>query len=488
MSLCRTDDDDTGTEGQVGQHDDQHPGSGSITVVIGCRRVERTGGRTPRLAVDRLAERRAGRTAFAAADLHGVAGRASTLPGSLWGLLEPDARKRARPVLSGAGRSNAPGLPGEHLGHFPVPGREWRPKADPVRVEDHSFFSMGPGTPRAIPYGVYDVAADTGWVSVGVDHDTSAFAVASIRRWWQARGSVDYPHATRRLITADSGGSNSYRYRLWKAELAAFAAESGLSVTVCHFPPGTSKWNKIEHRLFAQVTMNWRGRPLTNHEVVVATIATTRTRTGMVVDAELDPNSYPLGIAVTRQEMLALPIPRMPTTASGTTRSAGHTRGHHAAPGRGPRHRPRPSLGPAGRSAADRHDLRQTSTDSRPPWLRPRRRRPRNERMSSAADPGAGHPVPAAQACSAMPTGSWSPSCTSGKRAHRTCSPTCSGSTRTPSGRSSPRSVNSSPTTAMRSCRAHCASPRRPPWAPSWAPTTTSPPVHGSPRRCPNQC
>ena len=196
----------------------------------------------------------------------------------------------------------------EHLGHFPVPGREWRPKADPVRVEDHSFFSMGPGTPRAIPYGVYDVAADTGWVSVGVDHDTSAFAVASIRRWWQARGSVDYPHATRLLITADSGGSNSYRYRLWKAELAAFAAETGLSVTVCHFPPGTSKWNKIEHRLFAQVTMNWRGRPLTSHEVVVATIATTRTRTGMVVDAELDPNSYPLGIAVTRQEMLALPI------------------------------------------------------------------------------------------------------------------------------------------------------------------------------------
>jgi hypothetical protein len=119
---------------------------------------------------------------------------------------------------------------------------------------------------------------------------------------------VDYPHATRLLITADSGGSNSYRYRLWKAELAAFAAETRLSVTVCHFPPGTSKWNKIEHRLFAQVTMNWRGRPLNSHEVVVATIATTRSRTGMVVDAELDPNSYPLGIAVTWQEMLALPI------------------------------------------------------------------------------------------------------------------------------------------------------------------------------------
>ena len=196
----------------------------------------------------------------------------------------------------------------EHLGQFPVAGREWRPKADPVRVEDHSFFSMGPGTAQAIPYGVYDLAADTGWVNVGVDHDTSAFAVASIRRWWQARGSLDYPHATRLLITADAGGSNSYRYRLWKAELAALAAETGLSVTVCHFPPGTSKWNKIEHRLFAQVTMNWRGRPLTSHEVVVATIATTRTRAGMRVAAELDPNSYPLGVSVTRQELLALPI------------------------------------------------------------------------------------------------------------------------------------------------------------------------------------
>ncbi len=213
-----------------------------------------------------------------------------------------DHRDAGEPVISVDAKKK------EHLGQFPVAGREWRPRADPVRVEDHSFFSMGPGTAQAIPYGVYDVAADTGWVSVGVDHNTSAFAVASIRRWWQARGSLDYPHATRLLITADAGGSNSYRYRLWKAELAALAAETGLSVTVCHFPPGTSKWNKIEHRLFAQITMNWRGRPLTSHEVVVATIATTRTRAGMRVAAELDPNSYPLGIAVTRQELLALPI------------------------------------------------------------------------------------------------------------------------------------------------------------------------------------
>jgi hypothetical protein len=160
----------------------------------------------------------------------------------------------------------------------------------------------------AVPYGVYDLTADAGWVNVGVDHDTSAFAVASIRRWWQARGSADYPDASRLLITADAGGSNSYRYRLWKAELAALAAETGLEITVCHFPPGTSKWNKIEHRLFSQITMNWRGRPLTSHQVVVATIASTRTRTGLRVHAELDTGTYPLGIAVTSQQLRSLPI------------------------------------------------------------------------------------------------------------------------------------------------------------------------------------
>jgi transposase len=196
----------------------------------------------------------------------------------------------------------------EQLGQLPAAGREWRPKGNPVRVEDHSFFTTGPERAQAIPYGVYDLSADSGWVNVGVDHDTSAFAVASIRRWWQARGAADYPGAGRLLITADAGGSNSYRYRLWKAELAVFAAESGLSITVCHFPPGTSKWNKIEHRLFSQITMNWRGRPLTSHEVVVATIASTRTRTGLRVHAELDTDSYPVGIAVTREQLRRLPI------------------------------------------------------------------------------------------------------------------------------------------------------------------------------------
>jgi hypothetical protein len=145
-------------------------------------------------------------------------------------------------------------------------------------------------------------------VNVGVDHDTSAFAVASIRRWWAARGQIDYPQAGRLLITADCGGSHSYRYRVWKAELAAFSADTGLTVTVCHFPPGTSKWNKIEHRLFSHITMNWRGRPLTSHEVVVNSIAATRTRAGLRVAAELDTASYPVGNSVSRQQLAALPI------------------------------------------------------------------------------------------------------------------------------------------------------------------------------------
>src|SRR4051794_3359037 len=200
----------------------------------------------------------------------------------------------------------------EQLGQLPAAGREWRPKGDPVPVEDHSFFSMGPEMPLAIPYGVYDLSTDAGWVNVGIDHDTSAFAVASIRRWWAARGMVDHPGSERLLITADAGGSNSYRYRLWKAELAVLAAETGLTITVCHFPPGTSKWNKIEHRLFSQITMNWRGRPLTSHLVVVATIASTRTRTGLRVEAALDTGRYPLGIAVPAGELRRLPITAHP--------------------------------------------------------------------------------------------------------------------------------------------------------------------------------
>src|SRR5208282_4618124 len=156
----------------------------------------------------------------------------------------------------------------------------------------------------------YDLAANTGWVSVGTDHDTAAFAVASIRRWWQSCGAGAYPHARRLLITADAGGSNGYRTRAWKTELAALAAEAGLPITVCHLPPGTSKWNKIEHRLFSHITMNWCGRPLTSHEVIVNSIAATTTRTGLTVRAELDPGSYPARAEISDAQMAAITLAR----------------------------------------------------------------------------------------------------------------------------------------------------------------------------------
>ncbi|TVZ07369.1 ISAzo13 family transposase [Trebonia kvetii] len=194
----------------------------------------------------------------------------------------------------------------ELVGEFGNAGRQWRPAGSPARVRDHDFASEGDG--KAIPYGIYDLAANAGWVSVGTDHDTAAFAVETIRRWWNTRGRADYPAAGRLLITADAGGANGYRSRAWKTGLAALALETGLEITVCHFPPGTSKWNKIEHRLFSCITMNWRGRPLTSHEVVVESIAATTTRTGLTVHAELDPGSYPTGVKVSDAEMDALPL------------------------------------------------------------------------------------------------------------------------------------------------------------------------------------
>ena len=196
----------------------------------------------------------------------------------------------------------------ELVGNYANGGQEWQPAGEPVRVEVHDFID--PAVGKAIPYGVYDVAADQGWVSVGADHDTAAFAVATIGRWWDMVGAVAYPKAKRLLITADAGGSNSYRSRLWKVELAKLAADAGLDITVCHFPPGTSKWNKIEHRLFSHISMNWRGRPLTSHEVVVDLIAGTTTRTGLKVRAELDRASYPKGIAVTAEQLAAVPLQR----------------------------------------------------------------------------------------------------------------------------------------------------------------------------------
>jgi hypothetical protein len=174
---------------------------------------------------------------------------------------------------------------------------------------------------KAIPYGVYDVGANQGFVSVGADADTAAFAVATIGRWWDTVGSLAYPQASRLLITADAGGSNGYRSRLWKRELGALAARTGLAVTVCHFPPGTSKWNRIEHRLFSHISMNWRGRPLVSHEVVVQLIGTTTTRTGLKVRAELDPGSYPTGIKAPTPNSPPCRLPAMRSTVSGTTRS-----------------------------------------------------------------------------------------------------------------------------------------------------------------------
>jgi len=183
-------------------------------------------------------------------------------------------------------------------------GREWQPTKQPVEVGVHDF--PNPDMPKAVPYGVYDLAANTGWVSVGRDGDTAAFAVQTLRRWWASVGSVAYPTAGRLLICADAGGSNGYRVRLWKVELAELATEIGIPITVCHYPPGTSKWNKIEHRLFAHITMNWRGRPLTSHQVVIELIGATKTRTGLRVHAEADTNVYPTGIKVTNAEMAAI--------------------------------------------------------------------------------------------------------------------------------------------------------------------------------------
>ncbi len=196
----------------------------------------------------------------------------------------------------------------ELVGEFKNGGREWRPKGEPAQVSSHDFPDRELG--KAIPYGVYDLAANAGWVNVGTDHDTAAFAAESIRRWWNAAGRGDYPQTRRLLITADAGGSNGYRARAWKTELAALAAETGLEITVCHFPPGTSKWNKIEHRLFSHITMNWRGRPLTSHEVIVNSIAATTTRTGLTVRAELDPGSYPTGTEISDAQMAAVPLAR----------------------------------------------------------------------------------------------------------------------------------------------------------------------------------
>lgn len=196
----------------------------------------------------------------------------------------------------------------ELVGDFKNGGSELRPKGDPVKVRVHDFIDKELG--RATPYGIYDIGRNSGWVSVGIDHDTAEFAVESIRRWWRSMGREAYPKATRLLITADSGGSNGSRLRLWKLELQKLADETRLRIAVCHFPPGTSKWNKIEHRLFSFISKNWRGKPLTSLQVIVSLIAATTTATGLKVHSELDTASYQPGIKVSDKDVSEINLRR----------------------------------------------------------------------------------------------------------------------------------------------------------------------------------
>lgn len=198
----------------------------------------------------------------------------------------------------------------ELVGAYKNAGQEWLPSGEPVKVKAHDFIDKELG--RANPYGVYDIGADEAWVGVGTDHDTSAFAVQTIRRWWFSMGTQRYPQAKQLVITADGGGSNGHRVRLWKLELSRLAQEIGLDIQVHHFPPGTSKWNKIEHRLFSFITMNWRGQPLISHEVIVNLIASTRTRSGLRVRAELDTAEYPKGLVISDAALSTISIERDP--------------------------------------------------------------------------------------------------------------------------------------------------------------------------------
>jgi len=283
----------------------------------------------------------------------------------------------------------------EKVGNFANGGAEWEPEGRPVQVNGHDFPDKEAG--KAVPYGIYDVAANAGWVNVGTDGDTAAFAVESIRRWWQAAGRLSHQDATRLLITADAGGSNGYRTRAWKTGLAALAAETGLDITVCHFPPGTSKWNKIEHRLFSAISMNWRGRPLTSHEVIVETIAATTTRTGLTVRAQLDAGSYPTGVKVSDQQMAGLAI-----TRHGFHGDWNYTLLPHAGRARGPA-----EPGPEAPSGWDRATLTHPALTGLPrkdlddliaalagPWST-RREQDRHQRRGSVRQraPGAGPPA-----------------------------------------------------------------------------------------------
>ena len=197
----------------------------------------------------------------------------------------------------------------ELIGNYANGGREWQPAGEPERVNDHDFADRALGEfAKAIPYGVYDVGNNEGWVSVGDSADTAEFAVESIRQWWNTLGRNRFPSATRLLITADCGGSNGYRVKAWKWHLAHLASETGLEITVCHYPPGTSKWNKIEHRLFSFISINWRGRALTDIRTIVELIAATTTTTGLTVQAGYDPEWYARGVKISDDQLATIPI------------------------------------------------------------------------------------------------------------------------------------------------------------------------------------
>ncbi len=216
--------------------------------------------------------------------------------------LVKDYIAREQPVISVDAKKK------ESVGRYKNNGREWHPKGEPEEVQVYDFVDKELG--KVNPYGVYDIAKNTGWVNVGIDYDTAAFAVESIRRWWQLMGQPIYPNAAALLITADGGGSNGSRVKLWKRELQKLANEIELVIRVSHFPPGTSKWNKIEHRLFSYISQNWRGKPLTSHEVIINLIGSTTTQAGLEVKCQLDTNNYPKGIKVTEEEMKKLNIKR----------------------------------------------------------------------------------------------------------------------------------------------------------------------------------
>jgi hypothetical protein len=204
-------------------------------------------------------------------------------------------QERGQPVISVDTKKK------ELVGDFKNGGREWRPTGQPEQVRVHDFMDKELG--KAIPYGVYDITGNQGWVSVGIDHDTARFAAEAIRRWWRKMGRPRYRAAWELLLTADGGGSNGSRCRLWKVALQDLATSVGIPIQVCHFPPGTSKWNKIEHRMFSHITQNWRGRPLVSHEVIVNLIANTATQKGLIIQAELDTGTYPTGIKVSDEEL-----------------------------------------------------------------------------------------------------------------------------------------------------------------------------------------